>query len=374
MYDYLVVGAGATGMCFVDVILRRTSKSVLLVDKNTSVGGHWSDHYPYVKLHQNSHTYGIESLELNKDDGKSVKQHFEDALATFRTYDTFSCQLGCTVDFNNITIPYETLVDATYLAVQRLPSKWNMLTPWNVTPFIDDSKKYVVVGGGKTGMDTCIFLVSKGILPDDITWIISDDAVWLKREKINDLGPVPTSIWIANMMNAIIRRVPPWFSLKLDDRIFSLSKNPTRHRCAIIKEKELLVIQQVRKIRKGKVLAKKRNTLIFENNENVSFEKGTLFVNCVQNGAPVKDTVPIFQKNKIVLQPIVMCQPCFSSTTIAKIEVSNKQSLSLIPVKHPKTLQDGVYGYADSMVNLATLKNSCIEKDIFTSRLNQYKN
>lgn len=372
MYDYLVIGAGATGMCFVDVILRRTSKTVLLVDKNTSVGGHWSDHYPYVKLHQNSHTYGIESLVLNQDDGKTVKQHFEDALATFRTYDTFSCQLGTAVDLNNITIPHNTLVDATYLTVQRLPAKWNMLTPWNVTPFIDDSKKYVVVGGGKTGMDTCVFLASRGIRPENITWIISHDAVWLKREKINDLGPIPNSIWFATVANAVIRRLPPWFSLKLDDRVCSMSDNPTRYRCAIIKEEELNVVKLIQKVRKGKVLKREKNKLYFKD-ESIEFEENTVFVDCVQNGLPVKDPVPIFQENKIVLQPIVLCQPCFSSTTIAKIEAANQQPIQLIPIKYPKTLEDGVFGYADSVVNLATLKNSSMEEDIFTSRLNPYR-
>ena len=34
MYDYLVVGAGLSGMSFTDVILRYTNKSVMLVDNN----------------------------------------------------------------------------------------------------------------------------------------------------------------------------------------------------------------------------------------------------------------------------------------------------------------------------------------------------
>ena len=72
-YDYLVVGAGVTGLCFVDVILRYTNKTVLLIDKNHEPGGHWTDYYPYVKLHQNSSTYGVESIPLKMIKEKALK-------------------------------------------------------------------------------------------------------------------------------------------------------------------------------------------------------------------------------------------------------------------------------------------------------------
>ncbi|MEE4283180.1 MAG: NAD(P)-binding protein, partial [Pseudomonadales bacterium] len=45
--DYLVVGAGAMGMAFVDVILNETNATVLMVDKYHQPGGHWNVAYPY---------------------------------------------------------------------------------------------------------------------------------------------------------------------------------------------------------------------------------------------------------------------------------------------------------------------------------------
>jgi UDP-galactopyranose mutase len=45
--DYLVVGAGASGMSFVDVLLEETDASILMVDRRDSPGGHWTDAYPY---------------------------------------------------------------------------------------------------------------------------------------------------------------------------------------------------------------------------------------------------------------------------------------------------------------------------------------
>ena len=52
--DYLIVGAGAMGMAFADIILSESDKTVLIVDMHHKPGGHWNDAYPYVTLHQPS--------------------------------------------------------------------------------------------------------------------------------------------------------------------------------------------------------------------------------------------------------------------------------------------------------------------------------
>ena len=53
--DYLVVGAGASGMAFVDTLLLHKTEpvSVLLLDKRTQPGGHWQDAYDFATLHRN---------------------------------------------------------------------------------------------------------------------------------------------------------------------------------------------------------------------------------------------------------------------------------------------------------------------------------
>ena len=63
--DYLVVGAGATAMAFVDTLLSETDARVLLVDRHHRPGGHWNDAYPFVRLHQPSPWYGVASRELS---------------------------------------------------------------------------------------------------------------------------------------------------------------------------------------------------------------------------------------------------------------------------------------------------------------------
>jgi hypothetical protein len=51
--DYLVIGAGAMGMAFVDTLLTENKDaSVVICDQRGAPGGHWVDSYDFVRLHQ----------------------------------------------------------------------------------------------------------------------------------------------------------------------------------------------------------------------------------------------------------------------------------------------------------------------------------
>ena len=62
--DYLVMGAGAIGMAFVDTLLTDTDAQIVMVDRHHRPGGHWNDAYPFVRLHQPAAQYGVNSREL----------------------------------------------------------------------------------------------------------------------------------------------------------------------------------------------------------------------------------------------------------------------------------------------------------------------
>jgi cation diffusion facilitator CzcD-associated flavoprotein CzcO len=62
--DYLVIGAGAIGMAFVDTLLTDTEAQIVMVDRHHRPGGHWNEAYPFVRLHQPAAAYGVNSLEL----------------------------------------------------------------------------------------------------------------------------------------------------------------------------------------------------------------------------------------------------------------------------------------------------------------------
>jgi hypothetical protein len=66
--DYLVVGAGASGLAFVDTLVAEDANvEVTVIDRRPAPGGHWVDAYPFVRLHTPSAYYGVNSLALGAD-------------------------------------------------------------------------------------------------------------------------------------------------------------------------------------------------------------------------------------------------------------------------------------------------------------------
>jgi cation diffusion facilitator CzcD-associated flavoprotein CzcO len=66
--DYLVIGAGASGLAFTDALVDHDPRArVTLVDRRDGVGGHWREAYPFVRLHQASPFYGVASTVLGGD-------------------------------------------------------------------------------------------------------------------------------------------------------------------------------------------------------------------------------------------------------------------------------------------------------------------
>ena len=65
--DYLVIGAGAAGLAFTDALIAESDATVMLVDRRHGPGGHWNDAYPFVRLHQPSAFYGVNSRNLGDD-------------------------------------------------------------------------------------------------------------------------------------------------------------------------------------------------------------------------------------------------------------------------------------------------------------------
>ena len=64
--DYLIIGGGAMGMAFADILLSETLANIIIVDKFAKPGGHWNLAYPFVTLHQPSAFYGVSSKELSQ--------------------------------------------------------------------------------------------------------------------------------------------------------------------------------------------------------------------------------------------------------------------------------------------------------------------
>ncbi len=65
--DYLIVGAGASGMAFADALIAECDADVVMVERRHCPGGHWNDAYPFVRIHHASACYGVNSRMLGTE-------------------------------------------------------------------------------------------------------------------------------------------------------------------------------------------------------------------------------------------------------------------------------------------------------------------
>ena len=63
----MVIGGGASGMAFVDALISGCDADVVIVERRHRPGGHWNNAYPFVRLHQPSAFYGVNSRVLGSD-------------------------------------------------------------------------------------------------------------------------------------------------------------------------------------------------------------------------------------------------------------------------------------------------------------------
>ena len=90
--DYLIIGAGTMGMCFLDELINSSSSlEAIIVDQRDKPGGHWTDSYPFVRLHSPAVTYGLNSRPLGSGGNDLASQaqilsHFELALADLGSF------------------------------------------------------------------------------------------------------------------------------------------------------------------------------------------------------------------------------------------------------------------------------------------------
>ncbi len=381
--DYLVIGSGAMGMAFTDVLMTETDATVVMVDKHHRPGGHWNDAYPYVRLHQPSSFYGVNSKVLGTDvkdqtgwnaglyelaSGAEVCAYFDQVmqrqfLPSGRVQYFPSCEyqgdrrFASTPSGRQFSVEVKKkTVEATYMNVS-VPSVRDPLydvapsvrcVPLNDLPRVDRPESgYVIVGAGKTGMDACLWLLANDVEPDSITWIMPRDPWMLDRANIQP-GEFfdHTVLGIARQMEAIARAdsIQAMFEavngcgqlLRLDDSVW-----PTMYRCATVTQAELEQLRRIHNIvRQGRVKRLEPNEIVLEQGTLPS-DPDRLYVDCSADGLARRPVVPIFDGDEITLQSVRTCQQVFSAAFTAHVEVAyadeaKKNELCTV-VPHPNT-------------------------------------
>ena len=388
--DYLVIGAGAMGMAFVDTLLAETDATVAIVDRYARPGGHWTRAYPFVRLHQPSVFYGVNSRELGTGavdtDGLNAGLHelatADEVLTYFdqvmrRTFlptgrvsyfpmsnhdgpveggERFTSLVsGRTTD----VVVRRRVVDATYMNV-TVPSTTTpryavaagvrVIPPNDLVSLAARPEHVTVVGSGKTGIDAVLWLLQHGVDPADLTWVVPRDAWLFDRARIQ---PGPPSGAMGSSLPAGLE-VPPGTSavdlliagIEASGLVMRLSSEvtPTAFRCATVTRAELEQLRRVDDVlRHGRVTAIDVDRIEF-GEVSVPAVPGTLYVDCTADGLEPRPTVPVFDGSRMTLQAIIPCQQVFSAALAAHVEASYdddalKNELCA-PCPHPSTHLD----------------------------------
>jgi hypothetical protein len=385
--DYLVVGAGAMAMAFLDTLVSETEARVVVVDRNHAPGGHWTTAYPFVRLHQPSAFYGVNSLSLGRGTidqagwneglyelatGGEVCAYYDHVmrqqlLPTGRvSYFPMSEYLGAgrfvTLAGTDYTVNVtRRVVDATYMRVlvpAMRPPPYPVATgttcvPPNDLPRLPAREHYVIVGAGKTGIDTCLWLLGHGIEPDRLTWIMPRDS-WLLDRAAMQPGSLFADLIKARFI-AQLRAISDAVSV---DDLFSRLEDagtvlridpavrPTMYRCATVTQAELDQLRRIGDIvRRGHLRRIETDKMVLDDGE-VAMDGRALYIDCTADGAEKRPATPIFDTDHITLQSVRGCQQIFSAALIAHVEAAYPDDIRknqlCAPLPHPDTDLDWV--------------------------------
>jgi hypothetical protein len=389
--DYLIVGAGATGLAFADALIAASDADVVLVDRRHGPGGHWNDAYAFVQLHQPSAFYGVNSRVLGSDSIDSAgpnagfyqrataaeicdyyQRVLEDLLASgqvrfFGMSDYLNggpdgCRFLSRLTGEASTVrARRRVVDARYLETSipatHIPSfsaePGVRLIPVNdLVRLARPASEYTVIGAGKTAMDACIWLLDSSVPPEVIRWIRPRDAWLLDRAFQQPLDLVTwliegVSLYLeaaaqAEDVNDLFGRLEACGQLvRLDPAV-----EPTMYRCATVSQDELSRLRRIENVvRLGRVVHIAADRIVLEEG-SIPTDGGQVHVDCSAAGLRLAPGRPVFADGRITLQQIRACQPAFNAALVGYVEASRhddaEKNLLCPPNPYPDTATDWI--------------------------------
>jgi len=365
--DYLVVGAGASGMSFVDVMLEETDATFLMVDRRDAPGGHWTDAYPFVRLHQPAQTYGVNSRPLGRgrteqvgtnkgfyelSSGREIARYYESLMAdvfletgrvTFLPLTDFvgdgvvrnllsgdECQVTVTKKLVDAT-PMMTTIPMTHKRKFSVSEGVECVPP-NLLPLrAAGHEHFVILGAGKTAMDAISWLLDHGCPGSAISWVMPRDSWTLRREAVQPGieffdGTIRT---MAGLYEVAAKAETAEDFYAGAERIgymrrFSDEVKPSMFHAALLTDADAQRLRGIDDvIRLGRVRSVEPGRLQLAGGER-AIPLGSLIVDCTASA--VADNVnrfePVFSEGKIALHMVRQFQPCFSAGLIAYLEAT----------------------------------------------------
>ncbi len=286
------------GMAFTDTLVTETDAQVVIVDRGHSPGGHWNRAYPFVRLHQPSAYYGVNSRGLGSDSIDQLgwneglyelatvgeicayfeKVMHQDLLPSGQvSYFPMAEYLGegrfrGLAGGDHTVNVRKRIVDATYLQTtvpSMRPPAYDVadgvdcVPPNDLPAFAVGRERFVIVGAGKTGIDACLWLLRNGIPPERLTWIMPRDSWLMDRANIQP-GPQFLERFQAGFAQRLVAIAAATDVADLFERLedcgnllrLDSSVQPTMYRCANVTKTELEQLRRISDVvRLGRVRA-----------------------------------------------------------------------------------------------------------------------
>ena len=362
--DYLVVGAGAAAMAFADTLLANSDATVTIVDRRHAPGGHWVDAYPYVRLHQPSFFYGVDSVSFGRDavDAAGTNSGFyelacaDEIRAYFRrVMDRHFLPTGRVRYFPcceylgerrfasrvtgaswQVTIRRK-LVDTTYLegAIPatsvppfKVASGVRCMPAGDIARIEDSPERFVVIGAGKTALDTCAWLLQQGVPAKKISWVRPREAWWVNRrfhQPLAQLSELFRGIALqleamaesASVNEVFARLESQGFFLRIDPEV-----TPAMFRGAVVSESEIELLRQIRHVvRMGRVRKIEADRIVLDEG-SVPVNGRTVHIHCASRGLAKPPLRPIFEPGRITVQPFMLGFVCYQFATLGVVEAT----------------------------------------------------
>ena len=368
--DYLVIGAGATGMAFVDTLLDHSGHDVILIDRHHAPGGHWLDAYPFVRLHQPSAIYGVESTPLGTDridtsgpnagyyeraGAAEICAYYERVLhermeptgrVRFLPLHDHQGQDGVahravsrlTGRSRRIHVR-RAMVDARYLEAAipaRRPPPFavapgTQVIPPNALPAVTEAPSgFTVLGAGKTAMDTVLWLLDQGAAPEEIRWIRPRDA-WLSDRgclQALDLA-VPTFACVARTTEAMAqaRDIADLFRRLQAAGLFAAldpDVTPGTFRGAQTSKFERDRMRRVTNVVRAGYVSAITPERIEMQAGSVPTDPGHLHIDCTASALTPRPIRPVFEEGRITIQCLRFGLTCFNAAITAFVEATRQ--------------------------------------------------
>ena len=387
--DYLVVGAGATGLAFVDALVAEADFEVTVIDRRPAPGGHWLHAYPFVRLHTPSAYYGVNSLALGEDridesgenagyyeraTGEEVCGYFAEAAKRLaRTGQvrvlTAHEHVGPAADgvqvrdlhsgvLRNVAVRrkvvdaryLETSVPATHTPSFEVSSRTRVVPVNDLPAAAPSSSRFAVLGSGKTAVDACVWLLDNGVDPDAIRWVRPRDAWFHDRgqfQPLEQVGGIITGISLDAEAAAQATDIDDLFRrLEASGRLVRIdpSSPATMYRGTMLGSRELAAVRQIEDVvRLGHVRRIESDRILLENGD-VEMGAGVLHVDCTALGLRDAPATPIFQPGWIVLQQLRQLSPCFNAALAGFVEAHRDDDVDknrlCAPNPYPRSVDD----------------------------------